>query len=131
MAVITDLSSQKRNTDRVNVFLDGRFAFGLPVEAAAGLRIGQQLAEDEIENLKRLDETDKAKNIALRILSLRKISQVVLSALHFANKSIIVRVHGLAEESLKCQQCYAVLLHKTSPNLTGAPVSSAQEVSFT
>ena len=71
MAIITDLTNQKRNADRVNVYLDGRFAFGLPLEAAAGLRVGQQLAEDEIENLKRLDETDKARNIALRLLSLR------------------------------------------------------------
>jgi regulatory protein len=71
MATITDLTSQKRNADRINVFLDGRFAFGLPVEVAAELRVGQQLSADEVEALRREDETDKAKSTALRLISLR------------------------------------------------------------
>ena len=49
--VITKLSIQKRNPGRVNVYLDGKFAFGIPKDAAAGLKTGQELTENEIEKL--------------------------------------------------------------------------------
>ena len=61
MATITALTAQKRNRDRVNIFLDGEFAFGLAIEAANGLRTGQILSDTEIAALKDLDEAEKVK----------------------------------------------------------------------
>jgi regulatory protein len=71
MKTITDLVVQKRDKDRVSVFLDGQFALGLPGAIAANLRVGQSLSPEEIEDLERKDQADKAKKIALRFVSYR------------------------------------------------------------
>ncbi len=76
MATITAITAQKRNSDRVNIFLDDAFAFGLAIEAAIGLRIGQILSGPEIAALKELDEAEKAKKSALRLISRRPRSVV-------------------------------------------------------
>jgi regulatory protein len=70
---ITAIERQKRNPERVNVFLDGAFAFGLPVNAVLDfqLRIGRQLTGLEIEELKELDDTAKATDAAIRLLTSR------------------------------------------------------------
>ncbi len=69
--VITALEVQKRNKDRVNVYLDGEFAFGLPMSEALHLHLGQELSEEEIERLKALDAYSRARDIALRYLGTR------------------------------------------------------------
>ncbi|MCP5096899.1 MAG: hypothetical protein GY943_15225 [Chloroflexi bacterium] len=71
MSEITALTRQKRNPDRINVFLDGEFAFGLAAIAAATLKIGQQLTPAEITNLEQLDLLEKAKQSAFKFLSYR------------------------------------------------------------
>lgn len=62
---------QKRNRQRVNVYLDGRFAFSLPLVEAARLHRGQQLSDEEIERLKAVDTVERAKEAALRFLAPR------------------------------------------------------------
>jgi regulatory protein len=69
--VITALQVQKKNKDRVNVYLDGRFAFGLAAIEAARLRRGQPLSDDEIAALQDRDETHKAHEAALGYLDYR------------------------------------------------------------
>ncbi len=71
MQIITALTAQKKNQDRVNVFLDGTFAFGLPFSAASPLKIGQALSPAEIEALQQQDLLDKIKNSAIRLISYR------------------------------------------------------------
>jgi len=71
MGKVTALSVQKRNRERVNVYIDGEFAFGLAYVAAARLRVGQELSSDEIEALKSQDTVEKAKDSAYRLISLR------------------------------------------------------------
>lgn len=71
MATITAITAQKRNPDRVNVYLDGKFAFGLAAVAAAGLRVGQSLSAAEIGALEEQDEVEKAKQNAIRLISYR------------------------------------------------------------
>jgi regulatory protein len=68
---ITALTAQKRRRDRVNVFLDGEFALGLDLEAAAGLKVGQTLSWEEVQALGRRDAYSKAKDAALRLLTHR------------------------------------------------------------
>jgi len=68
---ITALQFQKHAADRVNVFLDGRFAFGLPALDAARLHIGQFLSDAEIAQLEEQDTRQKAYDRAVRFLSYR------------------------------------------------------------
>lgn len=70
---ITAIERQKRNPERVNVFLDGAFAFGLPLDAVLShrLRTGITLDPTQIEDLKALDDTAKALDAAIRLLTAR------------------------------------------------------------
>lgn len=68
---ITSLVVQKRNKDRVNVYIDGEYAFGLAMIEAIKLRKGQVLNADEIARLKSLDEVETAHERALNYLSFR------------------------------------------------------------
>jgi regulatory protein len=72
---ITALEYQKRNRDRVSVFLDGRFAFGLPAIVAAGLRKGQVLSDAEIEALQEEGTVESGYHKALDFLSYRPRSR--------------------------------------------------------
>jgi DNA-binding NarL/FixJ family response regulator len=51
MATITAIEVQKRRPDRVNVDLDGEFAFSLSGMLAAGLKVGAQLSPGQIASL--------------------------------------------------------------------------------
>jgi regulatory protein len=68
---ITALRFQKRNPDRVNVYLDERFAFGLAAIEAAGLRVGQTLNDEDIARLQKKDDVERAYERALNFLSYR------------------------------------------------------------
>ncbi len=70
---ITAIERQKRNPERVNVFLDGVFAFGLPLSVVAErkLRKDRVLTLQEIADLQELDETAKATDAAIRLLTVR------------------------------------------------------------
>lgn len=68
---ITALVAQKRNKERVNVYLDGEFAFGLATIEALKLHKGQELSDADIERLKALDEVEVAHERALHFLSYR------------------------------------------------------------
>lgn len=71
MGEVTALTTQKRNRDRVNVYLDGSFAFGLDAAVAASLRLGQRLTSQEIAQLQQQDVVEKARQDALRLISYR------------------------------------------------------------
>jgi regulatory protein len=72
---ITALRFQKRNKNRVNVHLDGQFAFGLAAIAAVRLRVGQTLSDEEIARLQRQDGIERAYERALNFLSYRPRSE--------------------------------------------------------
>jgi len=71
MAVITALEVQKRNKERVNVYLDGEFAFGLTLIQAVQLKKGQVLTDAQISALRSDDEVNKAYDHAVRFLGYR------------------------------------------------------------
>ncbi|WP_420631554.1 regulatory protein RecX [Candidatus Leptofilum sp.] len=71
MGKITALTRQKRNPRRINVFIDGAFAFGLAEITAAYLRIGQTLSPGEIDKLQGADQVEKAKELAIRYIEYR------------------------------------------------------------
>jgi regulatory protein len=68
---VTALKVQKRNPQRVNVYLDGEFAFGLSHITAAWLQIGQTLDDDRVRELQTKDEAEVAYQKALHFLSFR------------------------------------------------------------
>jgi regulatory protein len=72
---ITALKPQKKNKERVNVYLDGRYTFSLTAIAAARLSRGQFLSDQEIEDLLERDSFRKAYNRALHFLSYRPRSE--------------------------------------------------------
>jgi regulatory protein len=69
--VITSIEVQKNNQERVNIYLDGKFAFGLAILLALPLRTGQALSIEEITALKHHDEIEVAVERAIRFLSYR------------------------------------------------------------
>jgi regulatory protein len=69
--VITTLEVQKRNKERVNVYLDGEYAFSLGMMEAARLQRGQTLTEADITRLKDEDLVVRAVESASRFLGHR------------------------------------------------------------
>jgi regulatory protein len=72
---ITALKAQKRNPERVNVYLDGEFAFGLARIVAAWLSVGQSLSDERILELQKKDADEVAFQAALRYLNYRPRSE--------------------------------------------------------
>jgi regulatory protein len=68
---ITALKAQKKNPNRINVFLDGEFAFGLSRITAAWLRIGESVSEERVEQLQEKDGLEVAYQRALELISIR------------------------------------------------------------
>lgn len=71
MPKITRLEYQKKNQDRVNIYLDDEFAFGLNAMDAMQLRKGQELDPAQIAALQHSDAVVKAIDIAVNLLSYR------------------------------------------------------------
>ena len=74
MQKITAIEPQK-NRNRVNVHLDGEFAFGLARITAAWLKVGDVLTEEKINELKNKDDSERALQQALLFLSYRARSE--------------------------------------------------------
>ncbi|MCD6345744.1 MAG: RecX family transcriptional regulator [Anaerolineae bacterium] len=75
---ISALEPQKRSRDRINVYLDGEFAFGLADVEAVRLRVGQELSDIEIAGLKATDELKRAHEKSLDFLTYRPRSEAEL-----------------------------------------------------
>lgn len=98
---ITGLRYQKRTDERVNVYLDGQYAFALPALDAARLKVGQHLSDAEIAQLQTTDAAAKAYDRAVRYLSYRPRSTAevrrTLEGAEFAPEAIeaaLVRLAG-------------------------------------
>ena len=75
MKKITALEVQKRNPNRVNVHLDGEFAFGLARIVAAWLKVGDVLDETKIQKMQTEDARERAFQQAMLFLSYRARSE--------------------------------------------------------
>lgn len=71
---ITALKVQEHNNQRVNVFIDGEFAFGLSRITAGWLYIGQELNSTKIAQLQAEDAQEVAFQRALHFLDYRQRS---------------------------------------------------------
>ena len=68
---ITAIEAQKRNKERVNIYIDDEFAFGLNIMDAAALYKGKVMSSEEIHALKARDEVAQALDRAIRFLASR------------------------------------------------------------
>jgi len=72
---ITAIKAQKRKKDRVNIYLDGEYAFSLSRITAAWLHIDQDLSEEKIAELKSQDAHEVAYTKTLQRLNHRDYTQ--------------------------------------------------------
>jgi regulatory protein len=91
MRKITALILQKRNRHRVNVYLDGEYAFGLARIVAAWLEVGQELSDEKIAQLLAEDEREVAYQRALRLIQHRPRSESEIRQ--------VLRRHAIPEAS--------------------------------
>ena len=82
MRTITAIEVQKRRKDKVNIFLDGTFAFSLGTDVTTdhGLRLSQRLSDHQIEELEKANLFQGCLNTALRFLSYRPRSEAEIRA---------------------------------------------------
>lgn len=111
MRSITEIRQQKRNKDRVSVFLDGTFAFGLTLEAAAGLRVGQELSDEAIDQLQDRETMARARQTAFRFVSYRprSIAEVRRNLLNKEYDEVVVDtvVNDLVERDYLDDETFA------------------------
>ncbi len=76
MPVITQIKQQK-NKDRVNIYLDDKFGFGIDLEnfVKLKLRVEQELSDEEIEKITNKAEFQKTLDKLLRFAYLRPRSE--------------------------------------------------------
>ncbi len=102
MNEITDLIIQKKNKQRVNIFLDDQYAFALDIMKAATLSRGQKISNEKINRLKTEDDFSRALNNAVRFLGHRARStkeiKVYLSEKDFTDENIQKVIEKLLAE---------------------------------
>lgn len=73
--VITAIYPQKKRKDRVNVYINEAYSFSLPLWAAGRLKKGEAISQARIDELKAIDEKDRAFQRALSFLTVRPRSR--------------------------------------------------------
>ena len=98
---ITDVSPQKNNSLRVNVYVDGNYSFSLDAAEAVlkGIKEGRELSQKDIDNLLLDSKFSKARDTALNILSRKSITSFELSQ-KLAEKGYEPIVIGEVKEEL-------------------------------
>ncbi|KUP09693.1 hypothetical protein Q73_02100 [Bacillus coahuilensis m2-6] len=73
MGMISKITTQKRNTERYNLFINGKYAFSVDesVLTRFQLRKGLEIDEEDIHKIQQQDDIRKAINVAVHYLSFR------------------------------------------------------------
>jgi regulatory protein len=111
--MITALKVQKRRSDRINVFLEGEYAFSVPAIMAVELKVGQALSKDEAQSLQekasQQDAYERALNqISRRPRSCREIERY-LSKRGFDPTVIVTVIDRLVEKDYLNDRTFAEL----------------------
>jgi len=110
---ITDLRTGKGREKRINIYLDGRFAFSLGAEVAAkeNLQVGQELSVDQIESLTGGDQLQRCLGAAYRYLGYRPRSESELrermQRRGFAAETVDAAITRLKEQQLLDDEAFA------------------------
>lgn len=99
---ITALKAQQKNPQRINVFLDGEFAFGLSRIVAAWLQVGQTLTEERMTQLLLEDRVESLYQRVLKFLSFRPRSERELTQ-YLLNYEKDEQVRALVLERLRAK----------------------------
>jgi len=75
MLTVTKLEPQKKNPQRLNVYLNGEFAFGISRLVAPWLQEGNELSQGEISGLQSEDQIQQGYQRAINFLSYRARSE--------------------------------------------------------
>ncbi len=75
MYEITAIKVQKHNDQRVNIYLNGEYAFGLARIVSAWLQVGQKISDEKITDLQAEDEIETAYQRALKLFNYRDRSE--------------------------------------------------------
>lgn len=102
MKKITKLEYQKNNKDRVNIYLDDEYEFGLDLDIVIeySLKKGMELEEDFVDQVLLAENRKKAYNYAISILSRRPVSEKQL-ALKMKNKNYDYEIILFVVDKLK------------------------------
>lgn len=113
MSRITDLRTGKGREKRINIYLDGRFAFSLGAEVAAkeNLQVGQDLSVDQIESLTGGDQLQRCLEAAYRYLGYRPRSESELrermQRRGFVAETVDAAITRLKEQQLLDDEAFA------------------------
>ena len=113
MSQITDLREGKGREKRINIYLDGRFAFSLGAEVAAkeNLQVGQELSDDQIEALTGSDQLQRCLGAAYRYLSYRPRSEAEITERMqrrgFGRETVDAAIARLREQALIDDEAFA------------------------
>jgi len=74
---ITDVSPQKKKSQRFNIFVDGEFAFGISAELVfeRKVKVGAEISEKQMGDLIAADQVERLLNKVLNFLSFRPRSE--------------------------------------------------------
>ena len=77
MSVITKLTTAKSRDKKINIYLDGKYAFSLPanVVSQAGLRTEQELTNSQVKELSAADKYRRCLNAAISFISYKPRSE--------------------------------------------------------
>jgi len=101
MPIITAVKPQ-RNGKRVNIYLDGKFGFGLDLAnyVKLGLKVEQELKESEVEDIVNKGEFQKTWDKLLRFVSVRPRSEKEIRD-YFKRKKVHESLHKKLFNRLK------------------------------
>ena len=101
MPVITSIKQQK-NKNRVNVYLDDKFGFGIDLDnfVLLHLKVNQELTDEEVEKVVKKAEFQKTLNKLLRFATLRPRSEKEVIE-YFRRKKVHESMHEELLEKLR------------------------------
>lgn len=69
---ITKIEEQKRNKDRVSIYVDDNYLFGINKEVVytTGLKVGKEITEEYLNEVVRKEEKLRANNYAINLISM-------------------------------------------------------------
>jgi len=113
MGKITSLKTGQRTGKQVNIFLDGKLAIEVDIEVAVkkGLKIGQELPDDQIKGLTEDISLVRCLNTAYRFLSYRPRSEAEMKdrlvRRGFEDSNIEIIINKLKEQHLLDDTAFA------------------------
>ncbi len=108
---ITALKAQKRNPERINVYLDGNYAFAVARIVGAWLQVGQVISDEKIVAMQTEDTREKAYLRAVKFAGYRPRSEAEvrkkLTEVGFADDVVEETVNRLRENGLLSDERFA------------------------